>query len=227
VDHHGDDEAQAVIDVLTYCTMPDTLRMSYGWEGEAFDVVAPGKWTRIKNAKGYPWDIRLFDDSYVYDWITEVNYSNPRDYKKFVLNHLDANGRLADGVPMFPRFLPDGFTHSEILTPKSRSVYRMFLDCKWDQQATDIGDVRHTLSGPFLISHGGDVGTQPTLVHEYFWNGKSGLYMVVETNLYALNFGWVRWSVANLIGGVYVIQNVSVHSKLVKMTVPKVVFDCF
>jgi hypothetical protein len=37
----------------------------------------------IKNPQGYPWDINLYDSSYIYQWITEVTWTDPYQYKKF------------------------------------------------------------------------------------------------------------------------------------------------
>jgi len=38
-------------------------------------------WT--KTAGGYPWDIQLYDNDFVYLWMTELNWQNPRTYKVF------------------------------------------------------------------------------------------------------------------------------------------------
>src|ERR1700756_1030515 len=37
----------------------------------------------VKDAKGYPWDVNLFDDSYVYQLITENVWTDPTTYKIF------------------------------------------------------------------------------------------------------------------------------------------------
>ena len=37
----------------------------------------------VKNPQGYPWDINLYDDNYIYQWITEVSWTDPYEYKKF------------------------------------------------------------------------------------------------------------------------------------------------
>ena len=76
------------------------------------------------------------------------------------------------------------------------------------------------------MDHGGDVRVQPTLIHRYYWNSGS----MMEENLYAKNYGWVRWSEnkKDPITGIFTVDRpVSVHNKLVKVAVPKVVFPCF
>lgn len=37
----------------------------------------------VKNPQGYPWDINLYDSKYIYQWITEVTWTDPYQYKKF------------------------------------------------------------------------------------------------------------------------------------------------
>ena len=37
----------------------------------------------VKNKPGFPWDINLYDPSYVYQWITEQDWADPHDYKRF------------------------------------------------------------------------------------------------------------------------------------------------
>ncbi len=37
----------------------------------------------VKNPQGYPWDINLYDSNYIYQWITEVTWTDPYQYKKF------------------------------------------------------------------------------------------------------------------------------------------------
>jgi len=38
-------------------------------------------WT--KTAGGYPWDIQLYDSRYIYLWVTELDWQNPRTFKVF------------------------------------------------------------------------------------------------------------------------------------------------
>ena len=37
----------------------------------------------VKNPQGYPWDVNLYDSNYIYQWITEVTWTDPYQYKKF------------------------------------------------------------------------------------------------------------------------------------------------
>ena len=70
------------IDVLQFLAMPDqSMKMGYSRQthslGNAVDIITPidssgfGQWKHVKNVRGWPWDIKLYDEQYVYDWVTE------------------------------------------------------------------------------------------------------------------------------------------------------------
>ena len=236
-------------DILTYLVLPTSMQNNHQWADGSYDRVTantttnPGKWERIKNKQGWPWDIKLYDDQFVYDWITEQDWTSPRDYKKFVQNHTGLDGKtLQDGVKMFPRFIDDNgpvFPSyaipelSTILTPKAQSTYRIFTNCVWNNKPNDVGIIEHLLYGPIGIDHGGNVGFVPTLIHQYYWDGITEAdgevnYAQLEENWYAKGFGWVRWTLYGERNGEWVQQNQTIHNQLVGCTsVPPVQFPCF
>jgi hypothetical protein len=55
----------------------------------------------VKNYKGYPWDINLYDSNYIYQWITEVTWSDPYQYKKF--NNESGSSTSDYSFPWAPR----------------------------------------------------------------------------------------------------------------------------
>lgn len=225
------------IDILSFVCLPQATTLTSSWSDGSYDSIdQAGKWYRVKNKQGWPWDIKLYDDHFVYDWITEQNWTSPRDYKKFVGNHPDATGKPSDGVKMFPRFVtlagavsPSWVPPviSQIVTPSAQTTFRIFTNCKWDNVTHNLGDIEHTLLGPVGFDHGGNVGYVPTLVHQYKWNGKAGVYGVMEENLYALNFGWVRWTLYNAQAGTWQQANQSIHNQLVPTAPASIQFPCF
>jgi hypothetical protein len=52
----------------------------------------------VKKAQAYPWDVKKYDANLIYDWITEVSWTDPNNYKK----HIGSNGM---GYPLTPRFV--------------------------------------------------------------------------------------------------------------------------
>ena len=61
-------------DMLDWMTMDSGLRNSNYLVGTAnplYTDLAGSKFYWTKGAKGYPWDIQLYDGKYIYLWITE------------------------------------------------------------------------------------------------------------------------------------------------------------
>lgn len=237
----------------TYLVMADaSAGLTFNREANsvgAWDVLTPADangfshWNRIKSKDaaglGYPWDLKIYDENYVYDWITEFGGAgapppSSRSFKQFVNNHLSPDGKTyVNGLPMFPRYIDSAQNFIQTLTPKAHSTYRMYTNCIWDNVIHDLGDVLQTLSGPFMIDHGGSIGLQPTLVHEYMYNGSNGVYKSKEENYFALNYGWVRWVCLALdSNGIFrictpVSSNLTVHNTIYSGAPPAVDFPCF
>ena len=234
-----------MFDMLDFLVLPDkSLGLGYsrqthgltGQAGPAWDVVDMNpdhegycKRYRIKTAKGWPWDISRFNNSIFLDWITEQSWTSPKDFKKHIANYMDPTlNKLVDGEAMFPRWVRGDYNYSQIDIPAPQTEFRIYLNCVWDNAHHFLGDNRQVLFGPVAIDHGGSIGVQPTLVHEFLWSGKSGVYASKEENLYAYRYGWMRWSYSKLnASGQYVIQQVSSRNALLATPPPAVVFPCF
>src|SRR5258708_26700361 len=174
-----------MIDVLDFLVLPDqSLKLGYsrqthgvtGPAGPAWDVVNFAKDTedffkryRVKSVRGYPWDISRINNNIVLDWITELNWTSPRDFKKNVANYIYGT-KTFDGKAMFPRYVDGNWNYSSIFIPLPQTGYQMYTNCIWDNIIHTLGDNLQTLTGPVMIDHGGTIGLQPTLIHDYFWN---------------------------------------------------------
>ncbi len=67
-------------------TMRSDIRAAHHMTGTAnslFSSVTPDRFYWTKTGSGYPWHIQLYDISYVYLWVTEFDWQNPRAYKAF------------------------------------------------------------------------------------------------------------------------------------------------
>lgn len=192
------------LDVLDYIAMADESkklgfsRQTHNLDG-AYDFIEPinpktgqGKWNHIKSSRGYPWDIKLFDGNFIYDWLTEWKWDDPTSYKKFVRNRVVSNV-FVDGLLCMPRHLNEGFNAPpSLFTPSEKSSYWIYPgNCISDKKVHYLGDVYQYLHGPYFVDNGGDIGFCQTLFHTYIW-GKTR-----EDNTYALNHGWTRWSESN------------------------------
>src|SRR6266568_1195934 len=72
-------------DMLDWMTMDSDLRSSKHLTGSAnplYTLIHSGKFYWTKGGNGYPWDIQLYDNNYIYLWITEYAWNYPNSYKK-------------------------------------------------------------------------------------------------------------------------------------------------
>lgn len=239
------------IDVLRFLAFPDVSEgTKYSrqndargeFKGDAGDIITPidpesgyGQWKHIKNMQGWPWDLNLYDNHFVYDWVTEGKNGwssdpnvGPKSYKKFIQNHTNPiTGKFDDGLVMFPRYVDTARNNLITVIPKEQTSYVVFENCKQVGPAVSLGPVIMVLTGPYMINHGGDVGEQPTLIHQYYWI--NGNVPVLEENYYALDFGWIAWKFQrlNATTGFYEITNQTVQPLIFRVPEVKVVFPCF
>jgi hypothetical protein len=73
-------------DMLDWMTLDSDQRGSHFLQGNAnplYTTMWSTKFYWTKGASGYPWDIQLYDNNYIYLWITEWTWTNPYTFKKF------------------------------------------------------------------------------------------------------------------------------------------------
>ncbi len=106
-------------DMLDWMTLDSSLRSTYHLEGTSnplYTVMQPGKFYWVKGGGGYPWDIQLYDNNYIYLWITELSWTVPQSYKKFTNN---------TNLPLVPRCAIAGTPGSGgRITSHLEAVYR-------------------------------------------------------------------------------------------------------
>lgn len=252
-------QSPATVDILDFLVLPDQSkgvldasgkpysRQTHGLTsspgliggaGPAWDVVdftpdAEGYFKRykIKTAKGWPWDITRINKTICLDWITELGWASARDYKKNIANFKDPVTGMTDGKAMFPRFIRGDYNYSCLVTPQAQTEYHMFTNCIWDGQRHFLGanGNQQILFGPIMFDHGGTIGYQPTLVHQFLW-GDAGpwTFSTKEENLYAFHYGWTRWTLHTLdnVSGMFKVNKVTRRDILLAQAPPAVQFPC-
>lgn len=206
--------------MLDWMTMDSSLRAAVHLAGTAnplYTSVWPDKFYWTKGGNGYPWDIQLFDDNYIYLWITEYAWGDPRSYKKFLNN---------SNMPLAPRCAQGGFPGST-LTMDDTS-YAIFTDCN-NYTVHDLRKAVNQVWGPYNYSLGKDLPPNlPTLVVSYRYGCDASYGNCADKEEYYLTqqYGLVQWVHYSLINGSYQQQQKSVFNKLsVGTTVPQ--FQCF
>ena len=235
-----------MIDVLNFLALADkSLGLPFSRQTHSLqntvDIVTPidpvsgyGQWKHVKNLQGWPWDIKLYDATSVYDWVTEGKYGwssdplvGPKSYKKFIQNHYTLAGPK-DGLVMLPRMIDPKNNNFELGIPATLTKYATFSNCAQVGTPVSLGPVTQRITGPFLIDHGKDVGPQPTLIHQYYWSNNG--VPTLEENYFALHYGWVAWKlqVLDASTGMYKTVKSTINNTLTVLTSPpKIVFPCF
>lgn len=176
----------------------------------------PDKFYYLKSSTGNPWDINLYDDDYIYGWITETDLCDGcqqacvgcgsctagscgvscpwTDAYSFKKAKYDTN------LPIMPRTVTGGYPGT-VLIPSNTEALRY----KKNGTACDycdtiqLGGVRMELWGPYNIQMWGDIGSVDVLKVTY-WHGCSDTSnpttscQFAEVNWYAEQYGWVRWA---------------------------------
>jgi len=206
-------------DMLDWMTLDSDLRSSTHMTGSAnplFTEMMPGKFYWTKGGNGYPWDIQLYDSSYVYLWITEYAWSSPNTYKKFSYN---------TNEPLAPRCARAGFPGSTIKVPNTS--FDIYTDCTHHTRH-NLGTGINEVWGPYYLSFGGKLPSNlKTLVvsYRYNCNNYTGCHDKEEYYL-AQQYGLVQWVHYSRVKGAYVQQQKSVFNSLrAGATSPK--FSCF
>jgi hypothetical protein len=207
-------------DMLDWMTLDSNLRGTYHVAGNAnplYTTMAPGKFYWTKGANGSPWDIQLYDNNYIYLWITELNWNDPHTFKKFANN---------TNLPLVPRCAKAGFPGSTIYVPNTS--YQTYSDCT-HYVTQKLGKGINQVWGPYAITLGGSLPNNlQVLVASYRYNCDINYANCGDKEEYYLaqKYGLVQWVHYSLVSGVYQMKQETVFNKLVAGgTAP--IFSCF
>lgn len=126
-----------------------------------------------KSQQGWPWDVKSYDSNWIYDWITEMDWTSPSDYK--------AN---SPKMQMVPRYWngDNSWSHADGSIP-----VLFYQNCA--KVKTGANSPVFTMTGPYAYNFGGNVGTLNTIRVNYQWSpiDLEQLYLTQE-------HGWVLWT---------------------------------
>ncbi len=159
-------------DMMNYFTMSYPNRvdnfMGPGNANPIYTTIVPeyttsfatqGYFLWIKSHVGYPWDIKAFDSKYVYDRTTELNWTDPTSFKRFIYD-----------LPMSPRCVPVGAAPAvAIYVAPSASAYKFYSQCQ-PYQTGQLNWVINTISSPVLVNAAGNTGSVKTRYFRYRYN---------------------------------------------------------
>ena len=91
-------------DMLDWMTLDSDLPVNSHMTGTAnplYTDILSGKfyWTKggAGGGAGFPWDIQLYDNNFIYVWITEYWWNDPDSYKTFGTRNMPLTARCAKG----------------------------------------------------------------------------------------------------------------------------------
>lgn len=178
-------------DMLAWMTMSPDLRSSNHMSGSANPVytsVLSDRFFWTKTGQGYPWDIQLYDNKYIYLWVTELDWQNPNSFKVF---NSSQSGNF--NLPIAPRFAQAGYPGSTIKI--SDSTYEIHTDCNTFTTHT-LKNVINEVWGPYTENLGGQLPpTLQTLVVSYRYNCDVNYSNCGDKEEYHLAqpYGLVKW----------------------------------
>ncbi len=132
-----------------------------------------------KSKQGFPADRKAYDNQFIYDTGTELNWKNPKDFKQM-------NPQMA----MCTRF----WNGDESLYQfHQHAAYDTYQNCAITGHG-DVGPAYFTLKGPFSMDFLGNVGACNTILLTYYWTDMKNREQLFLTD----RAGWVNWTHAVL-----------------------------
>jgi len=205
--------------MLDWMTLDSNLRGSRYMNGTnpMFTTMDSGKFYITKGTDGYPWDINLYDNNYIYLWVTEYDWNNPDSYKKFTYN---------TNMPLAPRCAKGGFPGSTITVPNTS--FETYTNCS-THSTSNLQYAVNQVWGPYYLSLGGNLpDNMATLVISYRYNCDASYNNCGNKEAYYLSqeYGIVQWIHYVLQKGVYVPVKTSLFNQLAWGSVTPY-FPCF
>jgi hypothetical protein len=200
-------------DMMNYFTLGDPNRLNnYMGPGNAnpiYTTIVPdlgsnfstsGYFVWTKSSLGYPWDIKTFDQNYIYDRTTELSWTDPTSFKRFTTD-----------LPLARRCAPIGKAAAAIKVSSAATNFSFYGNCKI-ASTQNLRYVINTISAPRLVNTGGNLGTVPTRYFNYKYSCNSSYANCAYREVFSLGYqiGLYDWKYYKNQGGTWVLAQESV-----------------
>jgi len=147
----------------------------------------------MKSSIGYPWDIKAFDQNYVYDRTTELSWTDATTFKRFNTD-----------LPMSKRCVGVGKSGGTIRIASANTKYSSYSNCKWTN-TQNLGYVVNTISAPVIVNTG-NLGSVKTRYFKYQYSCDSNYANCAYKEVFSLgyNVGLYDWKYYKNVGGSFV-----------------------
>lgn len=147
-----------------------------------------GYFVWAKGSQGYPWDIKSFDQNYIYDRTTELNWNDPTSFKRF-----DAD------LPISHRCVPlanASFAENVVLpiqVPPAGTAYSFYSSCQ-SYKTQNLNYALNTVSAPTLNNTNGNLGPVLTRYFNYQY-GCNSSFSCTDKEVFSLGYqiGLYEW----------------------------------
>lgn len=143
------------------------------------DFAASGYFLWLKSPTANGFDVKSFDDKYVYDRATELVWSDNTTYKRFVHD-----------LPLSPRCVSSGKAAPAV--PVSQTAFTFYSHCAAYKTST-LGTSINTLDAPALMDTGGNFGKISTRLLHYRYNCDSNYQNCGDEEQFFLGNGYGLW----------------------------------
>jgi hypothetical protein len=143
------------------------------------DFAASGYWFWLKSSSAHGFDVKSFDEHYVYMRSTELVWTDPTTFKRFERD-----------LPIAARCVTEGKPGPTIRVPDT--TFNYFASCrpyKTSHLETSVND----LDAPVLMETGGNIGRIWTRVLHYRYNCNSNFENCQNEEQFFLGNGYGEW----------------------------------
>ena len=143
------------------------------------DFAPAGYWFWLKSPKAHGFDVKAFDENYVYMRSTELEWKDNSTFKRFVHD-----------LPIAKRCVPEPKAGSEIKVSDTKFQY--YSSCKPYKSST-VGTAIFDLDAPEQIDTGGNMGQVWTRVLHYHYNCDKNYDNCRDEEQFYLGNGYGLW----------------------------------
>ncbi len=150
---------------------------------------ASGYFVWTKSAQGYPWDIKSFDQNYIYDRTTELNWNDPTSFKRF-----DADLPIAHRcVPLASASFSTNATAPPIQVSPAGTAYSFYGSCQ-SYKTQNLNYALNTVTAPILVNTNGNLGPVQTRYFNYQY-GCNSSFSCSDKEVFSLGYqiGLYEW----------------------------------
>jgi hypothetical protein len=154
------------------------------------DFAASGYWFWLKSPSAHGFDVKVFDQNYVYIRSTELVWTDNTTFKRFVTD-----------LPIAARCAPINAAGPEIQAPDTSFQY--FASCS-PYQTSQLGTSVNDLDAPVLMETGGNIGQVSTRVLHYRYNCDNNFQNCVNEEQFFLAQDYGQWQWKHYQNGILV-----------------------